>query len=152
MVSKLQCQGRKASLSLAGIHDSQEVKTEKVPIAVSAHEKSRPLTKVQFHVHEKLKFSDQIVELQELKDRYPHLWNLPNQSYNLNEDQVILGQGCYDIDHPFEFKKSEDKTAPWTVKSNVGRALSGPLPAKQAATLATTATSIADDKPANQLS
>ena len=31
-------------------------------------------------------------------------------------------------------------------------ALSGPLPAKQAATLATTATSIADDKLANQLS
>ena len=31
-------------------------------------------------------------------------------------------------------------------------ALSGPLPVKQAATLATTATSIADDKLANQLS
>ena len=107
---------------------------------------------MQFYVHEKLKLGDQIVELQELKDRYPHLRNLPDQSYNLNDVQVILGQDCYDIHHPFEFKKSEDKAAPWAVKSKIGWALSGPLPAKQAATLATTATSIADDKLANQLS
>ena len=152
VVSKLQLQGRKASLSVAGIHGSQDVKTEIVPKAVSAHEKSRPLTTVQFYVHEKLKLGDQIVELQELKDRYPHLRNLPDQNYNLNDVQVILGQDCYYIHHPFEFKKSEDKAAPWAVKSKIGWALSGPLPAKQAATLATTATSIADDKLANQLS
>ena len=138
------------SLSVAGIHGSQDVKTEIVPIAVSAHEKSRPLTTVQFYVHDKLKLGDQIVELQELKDRYPH--TLPNQSYNLNDVQVILGQDCYDIHHPFELKMSEIKAAPWAVKSKIGWALSCPLPAKQAATLATTATSIADDKLANQLS
>ena len=46
VVSKLQLRGRKASLSVAGIHGSQDVKTEIVPIAVSAHEKSRPLTTV----------------------------------------------------------------------------------------------------------
>ena len=72
VVSKLQLQGRKASLSVAGIHGSQDVKTEIVPIAVSAHEKSPPLTTVQFYVH---KLGDQIVELQKLKDRYPHLRN-----------------------------------------------------------------------------
>ena len=80
MVSKLQIQGRKASLSVAGIHGSQVVKTEIVPIAVSAHEKSRPLTTVQFNVHEKLKSEDQMVELQALKDGRPHLRNLPNQN------------------------------------------------------------------------
>ena len=65
---------------------------------------------------------------------------------------MILGQDCYDTHHPFEFKKSEDKTAPWAVKPKIGWALSGPLTAKQAATFATTATSIADDKLANQSS
>ena len=117
MVSKLQLQGQKASLSVANIHGSQDVKTEIVPIAVSAHEKSRTLT---FYVHEKLKLGDQIVELQELKYRYPHLRNLPNQSYNLNDVQVILGQDRYDIHHPFEFKKSEDKAEPWAVESKIG--------------------------------
>ena len=34
VVSKLQLQGRNASLSVAGIHGSQDVKTEIVPIAV----------------------------------------------------------------------------------------------------------------------
>ena len=62
-------------------------------------------------MHEKLNLGDQIVELQELKCRYPHLRNLPKQSYNLNDVQVILGQDCYDVHHPFELKKSEDKAA-----------------------------------------
>ena len=53
VVSNLHFQGRKASLSVAGIHGSQDVKTEIVPIAVSELEKSRPLTTVQFYVHEK---------------------------------------------------------------------------------------------------
>ena len=124
-----------------------------MPIAVSAHEKSQSLTTVQFYVHEKLKLGDQIVELQELKDRYPHLRNLTDQRYNLNDVQVIQDvQDCYDIHHSFEFKKSGDRASPWAVKSKLGWALSCPLPAKQAATLATTATSIADDKLANQLS
>ena len=105
VLSKFQLQGRKASLSVAGIHGSQDFKTI-VSIAVSAHEKSRPITTVQLYVHEKLKLGDQIVDLQELKDRYPHLRKLPNQNYNLNEFQVILGQDCYDIHHSFEFKKS----------------------------------------------
>ena len=38
VLSKLQLQGRKASLSVAGIHGSHDVKTEIVPISVSAHE------------------------------------------------------------------------------------------------------------------
>ena len=139
-------------MSVAGIHGSQDVKTEIVPIAVSAHEKSRPLTTVQFYVHEKLHCGDQIVDLQVSKDRYPHPGNLTSQSYNLNAVQVILWQDCYEINHSLEFKKSDDKAAPWTVKSKIGWALSGPLPAKQAATLATSATSIADDKLANKLS
>ena len=105
METGLQIQGRKASLLVAGIHGAQDVKIEIVPIAVSAHEKSQPLTTVQFYVHEKLKLVGQIVELQELKDRYQHLRNLPNQSYNLYDVQVILEQDCYDIHHPYEFKK-----------------------------------------------
>ena len=152
VVSELQLLGQKASISVTGINGSQDVKNEIVPIAVSAHVKSRPLTTVLLYMHEKFKLGDQIVQLQEFKYRYPHLKNLPNESYNLNEVQVILGQDCYDIHHPSKFKKSEDKAAPWAVKSKIGWASIGPLPAKQAATLAITATSIADDKLANQLS
>ena len=90
IVSTLQLKGRKESFSVAGILGSQDVQTEIVPITVSAHEKSRPLTTVQFCVQEKLKFGNQILDLQGLKDRYPHLKNFPNQSYSLNEVQLIL--------------------------------------------------------------
>ena len=150
-VSTMQLQGQKASLSKAGIHGSQDVKKEIVPIAVSARKKSQPLITVQFYVHEKLNLGDQIVDPQRLKKRYPHLENLPNQSYNLNEVQVVLGQDCYDIHKPLEIKKSEDKAELCAVKSKVGGALSGPLATKQTATLATT-TSVSVDKLANQLS
>ncbi|XP_075260006.1 uncharacterized protein LOC142351745 [Convolutriloba macropyga] len=133
IVSTLQLQGQKTNLSLAGIHGSQDAKTEIVPIAVSAHEKFRPLTTLKFYVHEKLKLGGQIVDLQGFKDRYPHLKNLQNESYNLNEVQVVLGQDCYEIHHPLELKN-------------------GPLPAKQAPTLATRAISVSEDKLASQLS
>ena len=111
IVSTLQLQGRKASLWVAGIQESQDVKTEIVSIVVSTHKKSQPLTTVQFYVLEKLKLGDQTS-----KSDF-HLKNLPNKSYNLNEVQEILAPDCYNIHHPLEFKKSNDKTAPWAVKS-----------------------------------
>ena len=64
VVSALQLQGRKASLSISGIHISQDVNNEIVPIAFSAHEKSRLLTSVEFYVNAKLKFGYQIVDMQ----------------------------------------------------------------------------------------
>ena len=50
-----------------------------------------------------------------------------------------------------EFEKSEDKAAPRAVEIKLGWALSAPLPAERAAALRTTATIIADDNLANQL-
>ena len=64
---------------------------------------------------------------------------------------MILEQDGFDIHHPLEYKKSHDKTSPWAVKSKIGWAFSGPLPAKQAATLATTATSLLEENLASQL-
>ena len=86
VVSKFQLQGGgKTSLSVAGIHGSQNVKTERVLVAVSVHENTRSLITLQLYVHQKLKLVDHIVELQELRDRFPHLRSLPNQNYNQNE-------------------------------------------------------------------
>ena len=107
---------------------------------------------MQFYVHKKIKFVEQILDLQVLKDRYPQLKNLPSQSYNLNEVQVILVSDCSDIQHPLEFKKSDDRTAPWKVKSKISWVLTDLLQAKQAVTLATTATSVSEDMFAGQLS
>ena len=58
------------------------VLTEVVLTAFLAYERSWPLTTVQFYVKKKLKkLGDQILELQELMDRYPHFRILPNQNY-----------------------------------------------------------------------
>merc|ERR1712117_743499 len=89
---------------------------------------------------------------QKLKSRYPHLKKLPDRSYNVSQVQVILGQDCYDVHHPIEFKKSEDRSAPWAVRTRLGWALSGPLPVKQVATMTTSAVSVTEDKLASQLS
>ena len=97
-----------------------------------------------------LKLSDRIVDLQGLKERYPHLRNLPRQSYNLKEVQFNLGQDCYDIHHQLEFKQSDDKAGAQALKLKIGWALNGPLPANQTEALATTRTSIKEDKLANQ--
>ena len=152
IVPTLHLKGRKTSLSVAGIHGSQYVKTEIVLIAVSANKKSQPMTILQFKVHEKVKLGDQIVDLQGWKDQYPHLRNFPSQSFNLNEVRVIYRQDCHDIHHPLEIKKSDDKTAQWAVNSKLGWALICPLPAKQVANLATKANSLSENTLASQLS
>ena len=113
-------------------------------MAVSTYDVSQRMTTVQCFVHEKLKLWEQIVNLQGLKDRYPHLRNLPSNGHNLNEVLVILGQDCSQIHHPLEFKNSGSNTVTLSMKSKIRLALSCPLPAKQAATLANTATWIAD--------
>ena len=65
----------------------------------------------------------------------------------MSQVQVVLGQDCYGVHHPTEFQKSENTSAPWAVRTRLGWALSGPLPAKQLATMSTSA-----DKLASQLS
>ena len=50
-----------------------------------------------------------------------------------------------------QFMKSEDKVEPGAVKSNMNWDLSNPLPAEKVSSLATTATSIADNKLSNHL-
>ena len=81
------------------------------------------------------------MELQELKDRLPHLRNLPNKTYNLNEVNKTATTSI-----TLSNSRNQVKAATWAVKSKIVWALSGSLPANQAATLATTATSTADNK------
>ena len=90
--------------------------------------------------------------MQGLKYRNCHLRNLSSQSHNFIELQVILEVNCYDIHHTLEFIMSDNKIVQWAVKSKIGWTLSGSLQVKQTATLATIATSIAEDKFASQLS
>ena len=90
IVSTLYLQSRKASVSVVRIHLSQYFKTEMAPTMISALKKFSLLTTVQTCVHEKLKLDDQIVDLQELRDRSPHLKNAQNQSYNLTVVPVNL--------------------------------------------------------------
>ena len=83
IVSSLHILDRKEPLSVAGTDGSHDVKTEIVTTAVSANGRPQPLTIMQFYVLEKMKMNDLVVDLQVLKDRNPHLRNLPKQSKNL---------------------------------------------------------------------
>ena len=68
VVPEFQHQGRKLISSRDPC--SPDVKTEIMPIAVSAHKRSRLLSAVQFCVQKKLKLGDQFLELQEFRDHY----------------------------------------------------------------------------------
>ena len=67
ILSTLHLQGKKVSLLVVEFRGSQNVKTEKVMIAVLAYEKFRTLTTESFYALENFKLGDQIVDLQVLK-------------------------------------------------------------------------------------
>ena len=122
-------------------------------IVVLSHKKSHSVTTVWFSVYEKWNW---VTKLQICSDWKVTMrtWSAcawSSQNCNLNEVEVMLGQDCYNIYHILEFRKSDDKTAPWAVKSKTGWALSCLLSAKQEASLASTATWIEENRSASQL-
>ena len=55
---------------------------------------------------------------------------------NLKDVKVILGQDCYHLHRGTEYRQC-GKAKPWAVRTQLGWVLSGPLPQRDSAKLAT---------------
>ena len=74
--------------------------------------------------------------LKKLKEEYPHLLVLKDSTINFGDVKVILGQDCYHLHRAIDYRKCGN-AKPWAVRTKLGWMLSGPLPQRESAKLAT---------------
>ena len=121
---KLQAKGKDVTLNLAGIHGTKDMKTEKISVTVKAVDSLVFL--LEAYVHPSIGVASASYDYEELKQKFDHLSVSPNSSFNLMEIGVILGQNCYDLLMPVDYKTGQ-KSEPFAVLTKLGWTVSGPI-------------------------
>ena len=150
LANKLNAHGEEIDLSVAGIHGTNDVKCEQftVGIRVKAMGDTHHMT---VYTHPNIDAGTKIYNYQELKLAYPHLSVLSEETLKLKDVKMILGQNCYHIHRPVEYKNCTNGE-PWAVKTKLGWTLCGPLPQQKAVQMtASCVTASEDDALAEQI-
>ena len=152
LVSMLRLTGPATTLSLAGIHGTSELKSEKVTASISKTDEISENYDLTFYSHPDIKVGVDEYDIADLKTKFNHLQEVPSRKLKMKDVKVILGQNAYELIRPLEFH-SGDGPSPWAVKTKLGWSICGPLPKSEASYLAanTFACSSASDTIAEQI-
>ena len=150
LADKLNVHGEEIDLSVAGLHGTNDVKCERFTVGI----RGKAMTdthRMTVYTHPNIDAGTKIYNYQELKLAYPHLSVLSEESLKLKDVKMILGQNCYPIHRPEEYKSCANGE-PWAVKTKLGWTLCGPLPQKKAVQMtASCVTASEDDALAEQI-
>ena len=121
---QLQAKGTDVTLNIAGIHGTQDLRTEKVPITIKGlHSK---VHSIEAFAHPSISLGDTTYAYKELKNNFRHLNVLTNRTFNLMEVGIILGQDAYEIQRPLDYKIGT-RSKPFAVLTELGWVVSGPM-------------------------
>ena len=99
---KLRDQGADVTLSIAGIHGTKDLKTEKVPLKIKGlHSKVHSIEAL---AHPSKSLGNTNYNYSKLKQSFNYLSVLTNKSFCLMEVGIILGQDAYELQRPLEYK------------------------------------------------
>ena len=97
---QLQAKGADVTLNIAGIHGTQDLRTEKVPITIEGlHSK---VHSIEAFADPSTSLGNTTYDYKELKNNFRHLKVLTNRTFNLMEVGIILGQDAYKIQRPLD--------------------------------------------------
>ena len=97
---KLRAQGTDATLNIAGIHGTKDLKTEKIPLKIKGlHSK---VHSIDAFAHPSISLGNTNYNYNKLKQSFNHLSVLPNKSFSLMEVGIILGQDAYELQRPLD--------------------------------------------------
>ena len=147
LANKLTAHGEENDLSVAGIHGTNDVKCERLTVGIRGKAMS-DTHHVTVYTHPNIDAGTKIYNYQELKLAYPHLSVLSEETLKLKDVKMILGQNCYHIHRPVEYKSCTNGE-PWAVKTKLGWTLCGPLPQQKMTASCVTASE--DDALAEQI-
>ena len=125
---QLQAKGTDVTLNIAGIHGTQDLRTEKVPIPIKGlHSK---VHSIEAFAHPSISLGNTTYDYKELKNKCKHLNVLTNRAFNLMEVGIILGQDAYEIQRPLDYKIGT-RSEPFAVLTELGWVVSGPMTGKK---------------------
>ena len=123
---QLQAKGTDVTLNI-GIHGTQDLRTEKVPITIKGlHSK---VHSIEAFAHPSISLGNRTYDYKELKNNFRHLNVLTNRTFNLMEIGIILGQDAYEIQRPLDYKIGT-RSEPLAVLTELGKVVSGPMTGK----------------------
>ena len=69
-----------------------------------------------------------VIDVDQLKQQYPHLEPVALSKYSYGDVEMILGQDVFHSIRPLEYFEADRKNTPIAVRLPLGWVLSGPLP------------------------
>ena len=101
LADKLNAHGEEVDLSVAGIHNTNEVECERLTVGIRGKTRS-DTHHMTVYTHPNIDAGSNIYDYRELKHAYPHLSVLSEETLKLKDVKLILGQNCYHIHRPEE--------------------------------------------------
>ena len=132
---RLGLHGKAPKLTVKGINTEKVVDTRIVEVSVKPreHQDFEPFT-INFFVKESLNVGSDIINVQALRETYPHLAVLDPLTYSYKNIEMILGQS---VDHAIRllaYFSAEEKRSRVAVHLPIGWVLSGLLPSSSCLT------------------
>ena len=119
----MQAAGTDVTLNIAGIHETRDLKTEKVPLKIKGlHSKVHSL---EAFVHPSISLGGTNYDYSKLKQMCNHLSVLLNRSFHLLENGIILVQDAYNLQRALDYKIGT-QSEPLAVLTEIGWVVSGP--------------------------
>ena len=125
---QLQAKGTEVTLNIAGIHGTQDLRTEKVPITIKGlHSK---VQSIEEFAHPSISLENTTYDYKELKNNFRHLNVLTNRAFNMMEVGTILGQDACEIQRSLDYKFGT-RSELFAVLTELGWVVSGPMTGKK---------------------
>ena len=130
LATKLNVKGLPTKLTVHGINSQQVVDTQIVELKLTpVHSGGSCSTfDVKHYVRKNLHVGNDVIDVDQLKQQYPHLEPVALSKYSYGEVEMILGQDVFHSIRPLEYFESDRKNTPIAVRLPLGWVLSGPLP------------------------
>ena len=135
LMKTLNLTGQPVDLNDAGIHGTSDLSSKRLRVRIGDQD-GKVNEDIVAYSHRNVNAGNRTYNLEKLKETYPHLSVLKDSTINLGDVKVILGQDCYHLHRAIDYRKGGN-AKPWAVRTKLGYMLSGPLPQRESAKLAT---------------
>ena len=118
-------------MSVSGILGTDELNSQQVELEIGPKSPDRQCSEpIIAFIHPNWGIRYSIIGFKSLKEKYSHLYPLPDHKPHFADEKKRVGQDVYQLMRPIEYKCGQ-RNEPWAVRTALGWTVSGPLPKKR---------------------